>query len=258
MALHPDEMPKFNRSGSRRKELLSCLGGDSLDRLKNASRLVTLRTQQVLYEADDHISHIYFPETAVLCMLTIMKDGRTVESATVGSEGASWVSASFQTPTMPCQTMVAVGGTSYKIPASVIEDEIRRNGVFHNFLTEYSHALLISSLRTGACNALHTLSQRSARWLLLTLDRTTAEEFQITHDFLSALLGCSRTSLTTVLGELEQAGGIHTRRGRIELADRVSLKRSACECYGVIHHTLCTLGSRQKQSVLAEHDFRKA
>jgi hypothetical protein len=239
-------------------DLLSCLGVEALDRLQRRSRRVTLQTQQVLYQAEDRISHIYFPETAVLCMLTIMEDGRTVESATVGNEGASWVSASYGTPTMPCQTMVAVGGTAHKIAARFVEEEIRLNGVFHNFLTEYSHALLISSLRTGACNTLHSLSQRSARWMLLTLDRTTTKEFQITHAFLAALLGCSRTSLTTVLGELEQAGGIHTKRGRIELADRTSLENSACECYRVIRQNLRTLQSRLRQSVSAEDDCVRA
>jgi hypothetical protein len=254
-------MPSFRDRSSPSKfsdmqsnDLLCCLGADAFDRLKERLRRVTLCTQEVLYQANDHISDIYFPETAVLCMLTIMEDGRTVESATVGREGASWLSASYGTPTMPCQTMVAVGGSANKIAARYVEEEIRQNGIFHNFLTEYSHALLISSLRTGACNTLHSLSQRSARWMLMTLDRTATQEFQITHDFLAALLGCSRTSLTTVLGELEQAGGIQTKRGRIKLANRAAFEKSACECYRVIRHNLRTLRSRERRSVLEADD----
>src|ERR1700753_4202532 len=108
-------------------------------------------------------------------MMTIMEDGSTIESATVGKEGASWVSASLGTPAMPCQTMVQVGGEAYKIAAEHIEEEIPQNGSFHNHLVEYAHALFISTLRTGACNSLHSLTQRSARWLLMTQDRTGSE-----------------------------------------------------------------------------------
>jgi CRP-like cAMP-binding protein len=117
--------------------------------------------------------------------------------------------------------------------------------LFHDLVTEYSHALLISSLRTGACNSLHTLTQRSARWLLLTLDRTSTDEFGITHEFLAALLACSRTTLTTILGELEATGGIHTKRGRIELANRKKLESSACECYWTIRENYEELTSRE-------------
>ena len=90
--------------------LLRYLDPDALTRLSPRLKLVTLQAEEVLYHPGDRISHIYFPTTAVLCMLTIMDDGRTVESATVGHEGASWVTASLGTPTMPCQTMVAVAG----------------------------------------------------------------------------------------------------------------------------------------------------
>src|SRR3569833_1969457 len=114
-------------------------------------------------------------------MLTIMKDGRSIEAATVGNEGAAWVSASLGSPTMPCQTMAVIGGRAHKIAARHEEEEIRRNGTFHDVLTEYAHALLIASLRTGACNGLHSLSQRSARCMLITLDRTADGRCSITQ-----------------------------------------------------------------------------
>jgi CRP-like cAMP-binding protein len=228
-------------------DLLQRLNPEGMRRLRSHLKPVVLRAEEVLYQAGDRISHIYFPHTAVLCMLTIMKDGRSVESATVGHEGASWVSASLGTPTMPCQTMVAVAGTAHRIATKYVEEEIRQNGIFHDLLSEYAHALLISSLRTGACNTLHSLAQRSARWLLVALDRTSGNEFVITHEFMSALLGCSRTSLTTILGELEQAGAIHTRKGRIELVDRKSLERCACECYQTIRENFEELRAREDE-----------
>ena len=217
--------------------LISGLGEDALIRLGRKVRPVRFRSKEVLYRAGDRISDIYFPDSGVICMLTIMDDGRSVESATVGNEGASWVSASFGTPTMPCQTMVVVEGTGVRIAAKYVEEEIRRNGQFHDVLTAYSHALLISALRIGSCNTLHSLPQRCARWALMTLDRCDENQFAITHEFLASLLGCNRAVLTTVLGKLEEEGGIHLRRGHIELADRAKLEHSSCECFQVIRET---------------------
>jgi CRP-like cAMP-binding protein len=229
--------------------LLSSLHAQSLERLKPQLKPVTLRGGEILYRAGDHISHIYFPVSAVLCMLTIMEDGRTVEAATVGKEGASWVSASYGAPTMPCQTMVAVAGRGFRIAAHSIEEEIQQNGAFHNILSKYAHTLLISSFRTGACNALHSVTQRCARWMLTTLDRTSTPEFCITHQFLASLLGCNRAALTSILGDLEQAGGIHTKRGRIQIADRACLERSACECYETIRQNFLRLQDVENGSV---------
>lgn len=225
--------------------LLRHLDSRSLERLGPRLRPVALKSQEILYRAGDQISHIYFPSSAVICMLTIMEDARTVEAATVGREGASWVSASYGTPTMPCQTMVAVAGSGLRIPARYVEQEIQQNGVFHNVLTEYAHALLISSFRTGACNALHSLTQRCARWMLTTLDRISVSEFSITHQFLASLLGCNRVAVTSIIGDLEQMGGIHAGRGRIEIADRTRLERSACECYSIIRQNFLRLGERE-------------
>jgi CRP-like cAMP-binding protein len=225
-------------------KLLGHLDVSARKRLASKMLLVDLPAEEILYHANDKITDIYFPTTSVLCMLTIMEDGSSIEAATVGHEGASWISASLGSPTMPCQTMVAVPGQAYKISARYVEDEIRQNSKFHNLVSEYAHALLISSLRTGACNSLHTLSTRAARWMLLTLDRTTTQEFAIKHDFMSTLMGCSRASLTTTLGDLEKCGGIHTRRGRIELGDRACLEASTCECYQIIRRTFEELHER--------------
>ena len=214
--------------------LLMYLSGAGKSRLHNRTTLVELRTQDVLYHPEEKISDIYFPDTCVLCMLTVMSDGHTVGSAMVGREGASWVSASLGSPTMPCQTMVAVGGTARKIKARHVEEEIRQNGTFHNLLSEYAHALLINSLRIGACNALHPLMARCTRWMLTALDRTREARFSITQEFLASLLGCNRPVLTGILGELEGSGAIRMTRGVIEVVDRTLLEKATCECYWVI------------------------
>jgi CRP-like cAMP-binding protein len=222
---------------ARKNGLLGRLAHESFRHLLPSLTPVALQAQEILYKPEERISDIYFPDTAVLCILTIMEDGRSIEAATVGNEGASWVSASVGTPAMPCQTMVAVSGRAFKIPARRVEEELRQNGLFHDLVSEYAHALLISSLRTGACNALHTHSQRAARWMLTTLDRTSNERFCITQDFMASLLGCTRPTLNGILVDFEESGSLQNRRGSIEILDRSILQRSACECYGIIRHT---------------------
>jgi Crp-like helix-turn-helix protein len=236
-----------NPSSHGENQLLYHLDGEVMSRLHSKLIKVWLEPQQVLYHPEQPISEIYFPDTAVLCMLTIMRDGHSVESATVGNEGASWVSASLGAPTMPCQTMVAVGGMAHRLHAKDVETEIRRNGLFHDLVSEYAHALLITSLRTGACNAIHSLTQRCARWMLVALDRSSSERLVITHEFLAALLGCSRSVMTTTLGELENRGGIRTGRGKIEVIDRHVLRDTACECYSMIRDNFDSLRERASQ-----------
>ncbi len=234
-----------NAGRGRGNRLLACLDEETMQQWEPFLKLTRLEPQQVLYRPDERISHIYFPETAVLCMLTVMEDGHTIESATVGNEGASWISASFSSPSMPCQTMVAVGGTAYAIHAKHVEQATQHNGIFHNALSEYSHTLLISSLRTGACNALHSVTQRCSRWMLITLDRTVTERFAITQEYLASLLGCNRPALTHILGDLERAGGIRNARGTIEIVDRAKLEKSTCECYRLIRGQFENLRARE-------------
>ncbi len=214
--------------------LLAALDGEALHRITPHLQPVLLEAKQVLYHAEAHIYHVFLPETAVLCMLTQMEDGRSVESVTVGREGASWVTASVSAPSMPCQTIVAIGGRAQRIAIRHLEEESQRNGSLHRVLTRYSHALLIQALRTGACNALHSLQQRCSRWMLETLDRTDVESFAVTHEFLASLIGCGRPVLTLILRDMEAIGAVELHRGLIRIRDRKVLDTLCCECYEII------------------------
>jgi CRP-like cAMP-binding protein len=213
--------------------LLASLDEVGRDRFSTMQRL-ELKAKQVLYHPDQRITEIYFPVNCVLAMVTVMENGATIESATVGREGASWISASFKSPTMPCQTMVTIPGNAYRVPTDLVEREIKENGSFHNTLSHYSHALLIQTLRSTACNGLHTLEQRCSRWMLTTLDRTDIDHFVITHDFLASLLGVQRTGITQLVQRLASRGVLEIRRGQIRVADRKKLEHLSCECYGIM------------------------
>lgn len=214
--------------------LLATMRADALERLSEKTFKVELESKQVIYRPEEAITHIYFPDSAVIAMLTMMEDGATIESATVGSEGASWISASLHSPSMPCQTTVAIGGTAFRVPSALVEQEIRRNGTFHNVLSAYSHALLIQTLRSTACNGLHSIEQRASRWMLTTLDRARTDAFEITHEFFGMLLGVRRASVSTLVEKMVKKGALEVSRGKIIVNNRTQLEKTSCECYLVI------------------------
>jgi hypothetical protein len=175
---------------------------------------------------------VLFPENAVLCLMTVMSNGDTIEAATVGREGASWISASVGAPSMPCETIVVIEGTALRLPIADLDRELKENGHFRDILTEYSHALLMASMRTSACNGLHGLQQRCARWILMTLDRVDSDGFKVTKEFLAQLLGTNRPTVSVLVSELEKAG-IQGERPPVTVADRAA-EEAARECYDII------------------------
>ena len=188
------------------------------------------------------IEHILFPENAVVCLMTIMSNGDTIEAATVGREGASWISASVGALSMPCETIVVIEGTALRLPIADLERELKGDGHFRHVLTEYSHALLIASMRTSACHGLHGLQERCARWMLMTLDRAESDRFAVTKEFLAQLLGTNRPTASLLVSTFEKAGILHVEGREVTLADRKRLKEAACECYDVIRENYEAVG----------------
>ena len=215
-------------------KLLRLLKPPAYERLAPKLKDASLHARQVLYKPDQRIHTIYFPENAVICQMTIMNNGDTLETSTVGLEGASWISASIGAPSMPCETVVAIGGDAHVLGIDDLDREMQENENFRDLLTQYSHALLIHSMRLTGCTGLHTLEQRCARWILMTLDRVSADRFSITHEFLAMLLGASRPGVSTVVEQFERQGILKVERGRLLIGNRDQLLRVACDCYAVI------------------------
>jgi hypothetical protein len=215
-------------------KLLRLLEPPAFQRLAPKLKAANLRAKQILYKPNQSIDTIYFPENAVICQMTVMKDGDTLETSTVGLEGASWISASIGAPSMPCETIVAIGGEAHALDIHDLDLEMRENEPFRDVLTQYSHALLIHSMRMTGCTGLHTLEQRCARWILTTLDRVTEDRFSITHEFLAMLLGASRPSVSLVIEEFQRRGMLRVETGRVLIGDRSRLLSVSCDCYEVI------------------------
>jgi CRP-like cAMP-binding protein len=218
-------------------KLLNALEPGAFDRMAKKLTRVKLRPKQVVYRPNEPIDHVLFPENAVLCLMTLMSNGDTIEAATVGREGASWISAAAGAPSMPCETIVVIEGTALRLPIADLDRELKDNDHFLDVLTQYSHALLIASMRTSACNGLHGLQERCARWILMTLDRVGADRFAVTKEFLAQLLGTSRPTASVLVSTLERAGILNVDGRWVTVADRNRLKEAACECYDIIRKT---------------------
>src|SRR6202163_3579966 len=226
--------PSDNQKRQSANQLLNALEPAAFARVAMKLTRVKLLPKEVVYKPNEPIDYVLFPENAVLCLLALMSNGDTIEAATVGREGASWISASVGAPSMPCETIVVIEGTGLRLPIADLDREMKRNGHFRDVLTEYSHALLIASMRTSACNGLHGLQERCARWILMTLDRVDAGRFAVTKEFLAQLLGTNRPTVSVLVSVLERGGILNVERRQGTPAERYRLKEAAGECYVII------------------------
>jgi CRP-like cAMP-binding protein len=223
-------------------QLLNSLEPTAFARVSKDLTRVKLRQKEVVYKANQPIDHVFFPENTVLCLMTVMSNGDTIEAATVGREGASWISARVGAPSMPCETIVAIDGEALRLAIADLDRAIKDDPHFRDTLTEYSHALLIASMRTSACNGLHGLQERCARWILTTVDRVGSDRFGVTKDFLAQLLGTSRPTVSVMVSVLERAGILRVEGRWVTVADRNRLQEASCECYDVIRQHYDVVG----------------
>jgi CRP-like cAMP-binding protein len=193
-----------------------------------------LELRQVLYNPGERIREVYFPHDGIIVLLATDRQGRTIESGTVGREGASWISACASAPSMPWETIVAVAGRAHALDIDTLEAELRLNESLRRVLTEYSHALLVASMRTIGCVGLHDVPQRCARWMLQTLDRVSRDRFAVTHEFLAMLMGTTRPTISLVIEKFQREGIVVVERGGITVVDRSKLEDASCECYRII------------------------
>jgi CRP-like cAMP-binding protein len=172
-------------------------------------------------------------------MVTVLADGRMVEIATVGREGMVGVSAISEGPAATFATMVqGETDTCYRMAVHALRLEVERRGRFAELMATFSQALFGFVAQSTACNAVHSVAQRLARWLLMASDRMEADEFPLTQEFAAMMLGATRPTVTVVAGTLQRAGQIRYHRGRITILDRDQLQRTSCECYAAVTASL--------------------
>ncbi|MGI8840974.1 MAG: Crp/Fnr family transcriptional regulator [Caulobacteraceae bacterium] len=206
--------------------------------LEAEMREIPLASGDVLYEPDYPVEWVYFPQTAVLSVVTVMADGRTIESDTVGCESVVGVLAALGSSVSINRTLTQILGSATRLSASRLRRQAAVSAELRKLLVRHSQANLAQAHQSVACNALHTVNQRLCRWLLMSRDRTISAVVQLTQQELATMVGVQRTTITKALGDLTAAGLIRLGRGRIEILDRPRMEAQVCECYGAVRANL--------------------
>ena len=200
--------------------LLDGMPPEDYARLLPDLKLVTFALGDVIYESQGHMEHVYFPTTSHVSLLYTMLDGSTAEVGLVGNEGLVGVALFMGGDTTPNQAIVQGAGEAFKMTAAAMQDEFRRGGAFQLGLLRYTQALITQISQTAVCNRLHTTEQRLCRWMLMTHDRAQSDRLEMTHEFISNMLGIQREAVSLTASRLQDKGAISYKRGHIRIVNR--------------------------------------
>jgi CRP-like cAMP-binding protein len=214
--------------------LLDALPSAEKMRLGPMLQEVEVQPHEVLIEAHVAFDFVFFPQTCMISIVTLLENGDIIEAATVGSEGVVGLPIFLGLSTVNTRAICQMPGRAQRMRTPDFREAIQMIPALHKALGLYTNAMMAMLGQGGACNASHQIEQRLARWLLTISDRVGADRFEITQDFLAQMLGVQRPSVTIQAGSLEDAGLIKNRRGNIEILDRTRLESTACECYDII------------------------
>jgi CRP-like cAMP-binding protein len=214
--------------------ILAALPADEYERLLPHLKPVILEYRQVLYKPHKTIQYSYFPEDSVISMVSSGMDKTVVEVGLAGREGMVCVATFLGANSSPHQGIVQGQGTAMRIKASVLREEFKRGGRLQDLLLRYTQAHLVQIAQTSVCNRLHALEARLSRWLLMVHDRVDGDEFLLTQDIISIMLGAQRTGVTDAAGTLQKKRIISYSRGRMTILNRHKLEETSCECYWII------------------------
>ena len=195
---------------------------------------VELALGQVLSESGWRMNHVYFPTTAIVSLLCVMRDGASTEIAVVGRDGLVGISLFMGGESTTSRAVVQSAGLGLRLDSAFLMQEFNEGGPVLHLLLRYTQALITQMAQTAVCNRHHSLDQQLCRWLLLSLDRLGSDELVMTQELIANMLGVRREGVTEAAGKLQQAGLVRYRRGHITVLDRSGLERRSCECYGVV------------------------
>ena len=189
------------------------------------------------------IDTVYFLEAGICSIVVTMESGNTVEVGITGRDGFVGVPAVLGTGQSPNRSFIQIPGHGFSVKARVLSEQAEASPALRACLQRGIQGLLVQTAQTAACNRVHELEERLARWLMLCHDRVQEDHLPITHEFLAMMLGTRRTTVTVAAGILQKAGLISYSRGRVTIQDRDGLANAACECYQTIHAEYVRLDS---------------
>ncbi len=208
---------------------------------------VSLPNHLVLHEAGGKLEFAYFPNRGLISLVVLMKDGRTAEAGIIGNEGFTGTLAAVGLSRSPLHAVVQVSGDGFRVEVGALQNTLESAPHLQLMLSRYAAIRGLQVAQTAACNRLHEIGQRLARWLLMTQDRVDSGSLPITHDFLATMLGTDRPSVSEAAGVLQKQKLIQYTRGAVKIVNRKKLENSACECYGVIQQYDGELGLKYRR-----------
>ena len=211
--------------------ILAALPEEEYQYLLPHLELVALGFKQVLYEPSVPMRFGYFPNSGMICLIAVMQDGVSVEVGVIGHEGFFGTPILLGVKANPNRALVQLAGNAFRIKAEALATILPRTPRLELRLRRFVQAQAFHLAQSAACNRLHQVAERLARWLLMARDRASSDELPLTHEFLADMLGSRRSTVSLAAGTLQKAGLIQYSRGRVKILDRTGLQNSACECY---------------------------
>jgi CRP-like cAMP-binding protein len=227
--------PQLSRADSPiRNDILRALLNSEYKHLSPKLEQVDLKLGEIVYQADQRIEYVYFPENAVVAMIDTVEDGGTVEVGIIGHEGMVGINIFLGCLVTPDKAVVQIAGGAMRMKTDDLRKELRFGSPLQRLLLRYTQALLAVISQSVGCSQHHTVAQRLARWLLTLHDYAASNEFEMSQESIAAMLGARRVGVSEAAGKLQASGLISYRRGRIRILDEAGLKKNSCECYRFI------------------------
>ena len=227
-----DDHVKRHWAGNR---LLQAIPAVDRPLLQQSAEFVELARGQVLFEAGQDVAITHFPLRGAMAGLVIaLKDGRTTEAASIGQECAVGGIVSAGHKPAFARAIMQIAGPAIRIETAQIEAAKLRSAIVRDIFSRFADSLVAQLLQSVACNVLHPLPQRLARWLLTTRDRTTSDELPLTQEYLGQMVGAHRSTVIRAVRALQSEGAIRSRRGRLTVVNRARLEQASCECYRAV------------------------
>lgn len=214
--------------------LLAALPRKDYNRLVAQMERVPLPFAEVLYEPGDSIEYVYFPNHSIISLLSTVEDRSTLEVGIIGNEGMVGISVMLGVKASPHRALVQGEGSAMRMKVAAFRKAVSGDGALQKLLNRNIHALMTQIAQSAACNRFHQVEARLARWLLMTHDRIGSDEFRLTQQFLSDMLGVRREGVTYAARALQRNGLITYSRGHLTVLNRAGLEAAACKCYSII------------------------
>jgi CRP-like cAMP-binding protein len=231
---HARERSDSAQAAGIRNHLLGLLPAAELEAVMSVAEETRVTAKEMICRRGEEMPFVHFPHDCVISLVTELEDGSSVEAMTVGCDGFAGLAIFHGLSSSRLTAIGQISGTAHRITSTAFRRLVDECDALKRVLHRYSQFVFESVAQSAACNRMHVIEQRCARWLLMSEDRVGRNHFDLTQEFLAEMLGVRRPGVTVAMGALEKAGLISHGRGRIAVVDRPGLERASCECYGAV------------------------